>query len=257
VVARRVKWGALSDPSIKGRAREMTDGDPTRILVVEDEDDIRNLIVFNLRKAGFEVLAAADGATGLALAQRERPAVVLLDLMFPDIQGTEVCARLRANPLTADLTIIMVTARGEEEDRVGGFEVGADDYVTKPFSVRELVLRVKAAARRLQPTPAVEGTMLIVGLVRVDAGTHRAWVGPAELELTATEFRLLQYLALHPGKLCERGELLHEVWELPPTLNTRTVDTHVKRLRQKLGAAADYVETVRGAGYRFREDPTS
>ena len=237
----------------------------TLVLVVEDEDDIRNLLAFNLKRAGFTVLTAADGQSGLDLARAHRPPVVLLDLMLPDMAGTEVCAQLRADPDTAGLFVIMVTARGEEDDRVQGFEHGADDYVPKPFSVRELVLRVKAAARRTLPeprpaapspaaAPPPPGAGLLIGLVRVDASTHRAWVSGVELELTATEFRLLHFLASNPGKLCARGELLEKGWDLPPTLNTRTVDTHVKRLRQKLGDAADYVETVRGAGYRFREE---
>jgi len=223
---------------------------PVQVLVVEDEDDIRNLVVMNLERAGFEVLAAPDGTEGIALATAHRPPVVLLDLMLPDMSGRDVCARIRANPDTADAHVIMVTAMGEEPDRVEGFQVGADDYVTKPFSVRELVLRVKAAARRVPAGEPGEG--ISRGIVRVDKGAHRAWVSGVELELTATEYKLLVYLAEHEGKLCERGELLQEVWELPPSLNTRTVDTHIKRLRQKLGDAASYVETVRGAGYRFR-----
>jgi two-component system, OmpR family, phosphate regulon response regulator PhoB len=229
--------------------------DPIQVLVVEDEDDIRNLVVMNLKRAGFGVLDAADGAAGLALAKAHRPPVVLLDLMLPDMSGRDICARLRDDPDTSHAHVIMVTAMGEERDRVQGFEVGADDYVTKPFSVRELVLRVKAAARRVTtPAPAAAGggEGLHRGVVRVDKDAHRAWVSDVELELTATEYKLLVYLAEHEGKLCERGELLEEVWELPPSLNTRTVDTHIKRLRQKLGEAAGYVETVRGAGYRFR-----
>ncbi|MEC8423847.1 MAG: response regulator transcription factor [Myxococcota bacterium] len=226
--------------------------DPVQVLVVEDEDDIRNLVVMNLKRAGFGVLDAADGAAGLALAKAHRPPVVLLDLMLPDMSGRDICARLRADPETANAHVIMVTAMGEEGDRVQGFEVGADDYVTTPFSVRELVLRVKAAARRVTTPPAPTGDEISRGMVRVDKGAHRAWVEDTELELTATEYKLLVYLAEHEGKLCERGELLQEGWELPPSLNTRTVDTHIKRLRQKLGDAAGYVETVRGAGYRFR-----
>jgi len=148
----------------------------------------------------------------------------------------------------------MVTARGEEDDRLTGFEVGADDYVTKPFSTRELVMRVKAAARRVAVQAPPATGELVFGSLRIDRSAHRAWVGEAELELTATEYRLLVYLAERPGCLCSRGELLEHVWELPPSLNTRTVDTHVKRLRQKLGAVADVVETVRGAGYRFAGD---
>jgi two-component system, OmpR family, phosphate regulon response regulator PhoB len=227
--------------------------EPIQVLVVEDEDDIRNLVALNLRRAGFGVLTAADGAEGLALAATHRPPVVLLDLMLPDMSGREVCARLRAREENRDAHVIMVTARGEEADRVAGFEVGADDYVTKPFSTRELVMRVKAAARRVIVSAPPEATdRLQRGVVSIDKSAHRAWMGDDELDLTATEYRLLVYLADNEGKLCERGELLEKVWELPPSLNTRTVDTHIKRLRQKLGLASSYVETVRGAGYRFR-----
>jgi two-component system, OmpR family, phosphate regulon response regulator PhoB len=202
-----------------------------QVLVVEDEPDIRNLVALNLRRAGFDVLTAETGTAGLELARLHVPPLVLLDLMLPDLSGTEVCARLRANEATRHLHVIMVTARGDEGDRITGFEVGADDYVTKPFSVKELVLRVKAAARKIE--------------------SHRAFVDNIEVQLTATEYKLLYCLAAEPGRMQSRGELLVEVWDLPPTLNTRTVDTHIKRLRQKLGGACDYVETVRGAGYRF------
>jgi two-component system phosphate regulon response regulator PhoB len=225
-----------------------------RVLVVEDEVDIRDLVVFNLQREGHTVMAAGDGATALALARQDPPSVVLLDVMLPDMSGMEVCARLRQEPATRDATIVMVTARVEEEDRIDGFLAGADDYVTKPFSVRELVLRVNAAARRAGKERGEQRPhQLVIGLVRIDQAAHRAFVSEEELQLTATEYRLLSWLAEHAGRLCSRGELLERVWELPASLNTRTVDTHVKRLRQKLGDAADYVETVRGAGYRFRE----
>jgi two-component system phosphate regulon response regulator PhoB len=227
--------------------------DGMKLLVVEDEDDIRNLVVLNLVRAGFDVLGAADGASGLALLEEHRPPVVLLDLMLPDMSGRDICARIRAHTELAGTYVIMVTAMTQEEDRVAGFEVGADDYVTKPFSVKELVLRVKAAARRVEAgrTAAPESGEINCGIVRVDRGAHRVWVDEVALVMTATEYRLLVYLLENIGKMCSRGELLEKVWELPPSLNTRTVDTHIKRLRQKLGAAASYVETVRGAGYRF------
>ena len=224
-----------------------------QVLVVEDEDDIRNLVAMNLKRAGFDVLEAPDGATALDLADRHRPPVILLDRMLPDISGTEICARLRGREGNADAFVIMVTALGEEDDRISGFEVGADDYVPKPFSVKELVLRVKAGARRVTRAKddSADGEQDF-GNLRIDVAAHRAWVEGTELDLTATEYRLLHFLASNHGRMCSRGELLEHVWELPPTLNTRTVDTHVKRLRQKLGSVADMVETVRGAGYRFR-----
>ena len=224
-----------------------------QVLVVDDEADIRALLAYNLGRAGFDVIEADDGTSALTRAAEHRPAVILLDLMLPDMSGTEVCARLRASRRTADCYIIMVTARDEDADRLAGFEVGADDYVTKPFHVQELVMRARAGARRVAaPPPDEDLGQIRIGVLRIEQGSHRAFVNDDELQLTATEYRLLAWLAVHSGRLCSRGELLEKVWELPPSLNTRTVDTHVKRLRQKLSLAADYVETVRGAGYRFR-----
>ena len=201
--------------------------DVTQVLIVEDEDDIRNLVAINLKRAGFQVLAAPDGTTGLRLAREHTPPVVLLDRMLPDLPGSEVCRQLRADPSTNRAYVLMLTALGEEEDRIEGFEVGADDYVTKPFSVRELVLRVQAAARRVQAPPPADGDggEVRFGDVRIDTGAHRAWVGEVEMDLTSTEYKLLVYLSENAGRLCERGALLQDVWELPPTLNTRTVDT--------------------------------
>jgi two-component system phosphate regulon response regulator PhoB len=227
---------------------------PVQILVIEDEDDIRNLVVMNLKRAGFDVMSAGNGSDGLSLLRAHRPPVLLLDLMLPDMSGEEICAILRKDPETKGTYVIMVTARTEEQDRIAGFEVGADDYVPKPFSVKELVLRVKAAARRTSAVdePVVEAPDDIsVGTLTIDNRAHRVWIGGEEVELTSTEYKLLIYLATSEGKMCSRGELLEQVWELPPTLNTRTVDTHVKRLRQKLATAAVLVQTVRGAGYRF------
>ena len=228
--------------------------DSVSVLVVEDEEDIRNLVALNLRRAGFNVLTAGDGQTALALAREHVPPVVLLDLMLPDMSGTEICQALRDDPATRGVYVIMVTARTEESDRITGFEVGADDYVPKPFSVRELTLRVQAASRRMARVVAapVETGALELGQLKLDVSAHRVWVAGEELELTSTEYKLLLHLAENAGRLCSRGELLKEVWELPPSLNTRTVDTHVKRLRQKLRDASTYIETVRGAGYRFR-----
>jgi two-component system phosphate regulon response regulator PhoB len=222
------------------------------VLVVDDEADIRNLVAINLKREGFEVLTAATGQEGLDLAQANPVALVVLDLMLPDIQGTEVCRRLRAIPSTAEVPVLMLTARTEEIDRVVGFEVGADDYVTKPFSVRELVLRVRAILRRA-PGREVEGEEqhMSVGPLRIDVPAHRVWVNDEELALTATEFKLLVTLVQRTGRVQSRGQLLQDVWDMPPDLNTRTVDTHIKRLREKLGPGANMVETVRGVGYRF------
>lgn len=225
------------------------------ILIVDDEDDLRELLDLNLRREGFRTALAANGAEAIAAARAERPALVVLDLMLPDMSGTEVCRRLRADPGTASVPVIMLTAKGEEIDRVVGFEVGADDYVVKAsFSMREFVLRVRAVLRRhATASAAPEGDTLVHGGLEIDAAAHRATVDGQLLELTATEFKLLLALARRPGKVQTRGSLLQEVWDLPPDLNTRTVDTHVKRLREKLGSAADRLETVRGVGYRFAE----
>ncbi|MCK6523743.1 response regulator transcription factor [Myxococcota bacterium] len=222
------------------------------VLVVDDEADIRRLLTMNLKREGFRVLAAENGQEALRLAQADPPILVVLDLMLPDIQGTEVCRRLRAMPETAEIPILMLTARDEEIDRVVGFEVGADDYVTKPFSVRELMLRVRAILRRApaKPIEPDDGQMLTIGPLRLDVAAHRVWVEQEELPLTATEFKLLYTLVHRAGRVQSRGQLLQDVWEMPPDLNTRTVDTHVKRLREKLGVAAGLVETVRGVGYR-------
>jgi len=221
------------------------------ILVVDDEPDIRLLVAINLRKAGYRVLEAERGDEALRLAVEQEPALIVLDLMLPDLSGREVCRRLRAQPETKHTPVLMLTARDEEIDRVKGFMAGADDYVTKPFSVRELVLRVRAILRRAPAELASTSHLLDFGQLRVDTAEHRAFVEEEEVPLTATEFRLLVTLADRAGQVQSRGRLLQDVWEAPPDLNTRTVDTHVKRLREKLGVAADRIETVRGVGYRF------
>jgi two-component system, OmpR family, phosphate regulon response regulator PhoB len=222
----------------------------SHVLIVDDERDLAELIDFNLQAAGFSTRVAATGEAALAAASEQTPQLVLLDLMLPDISGTEVCRQLRTNVLTRDVLIVMLTAKGEEADRVRGFEVGADDYVTKPFSVRELVLRIKAVLRRA--VPAQEGTApLALGPLKLDVGTHRFYVEGKEVLLTALEFRLLEYMMTRLGRVQTREQLLEEVWGLSSSLETRTIDTHVMRLRDKLGAARSYLETVRGVGYRI------
>ncbi len=226
--------------------------EPGCILVVDDEEDLRNLLQHALGKEGFRVHAVGSGPEALALAPTLRPSLVLLDLMLPGMQGTEVCRRLRADASLAGMPIIMLTARGEELDRVVGLELGADDYVTKPFSTRELILRIRAVLRRSAgPPPNEPESSLRLGALRIDAAAHRVWVDEEEVQLTATEFRLLTCLARRSGRVQTRGQLLQEVWDMPPDLSTRTVDTHMKRLREKLGAAGDRIETVRGVGYRL------
>ena len=223
-----------------------------RILVIEDEEDIRQILAYNLRQAGHELQTADCGKTGLALARGEKPELVLLDLMLPDISGLDICRQLKSDPATRDIPVIMVTARSEEIDRVVGFELGADDYVVKPFSVREVILRVQAVLRRSSGTPesVVEFTF---GCLHVDRSAHRAWVEGNEVALTPLEMKLLWILYERRGRVQARATLLDDVWEANPENNTRTVDTHVKRLREKLGPAGAYVETVRGIGYRFSE----
>ncbi len=222
-----------------------------KILVIEDEEDLQEVLRYNLQAAGHTVTTAGLGAKGLALARQATPDLVLLDLMLPDVPGTEVCRQLRQDARTRDLPIVMLTAKIEEIDRVVGFEVGADDYVTKPFSVRELVLRVQAILKRAAGTARTEALRLELGKLRIDTEAHRVWVEEAEVELTALEFKLLVTLAGRADRVQARESLLTEVWGVSRDSVTRTIDTHVKRLREKLGAAADYIETVRGVGYRF------
>lgn len=228
------------------------------ILIVDDEEDIREMLAINLERDGMTTGEAATGQAALDFCRRTTPALIILDLMLPDMSGNEVCRRLRAEPATAEVPVIMLTARGEEIDRVVGFEVGADDYVVKAnFSVRELVLRVRAVLRRrgVAAGESDESQRLVHGVLSIDADAHRVWVSDEEIALTATEFRLLWVLASRPGRVLTRGVLLQDVWDMPPDLNTRTVDTHVKRLREKLSEAAPHVETVRGVGYRFNPTP--
>jgi two-component system phosphate regulon response regulator PhoB len=225
------------------------------ILLIEDEEDLLETLAYNLEKEGLQTRTATTGLQGLELAAQEPvPDLVVLDLMLPDMTGTEVCRRLRENEDTRGMFVLMLTARGEEIDRVVGFEVGADDYVVKPFSMRELVLRVKAALRRRQP-PDEEHQELAFGVIRVDGAAHRAWVEETEIQLTALEFRLLATLLERRGRVQTRDMLLDDVWGIQADVTTRTVDTHVKRLREKLGDAGGYIETVRGVGYRMRAHP--
>lgn len=223
-----------------------------KILVVDDEPDALELIEFNLKGGGFEVVTAADGEAALRQARLQAPDLVLLDLMLPEVDGLEVCKILRRDSATSSLPIIMVTAKAGELDRVLGLELGADDYVTKPFSPRELVLRVKNLLRRRQATEEkaerVQAHELLIDLPR-----HLVSVQGRAVELTATEFRLLTVLAQRRGRVQSREQLLRDVWNYDNVIDTRTVDTHMRRLREKLGRAARFLDTVRGVGYRFVE----
>jgi len=226
------------------------------ILVIEDEPDLLQVLEYNLTQAGHTVTGASLGNVGLECARREQPQLILLDLMLPDVSGTEVCRTLKERPETRGIPVIMVTARGEEIDRVVGFELGADDYVVKPFSVRELLLRIQAILRRNQREPEPGPSDIVeFGVLRIDRGAHRIWVANQEIELTALEFRLLVMLYDRKNRVQTRSTLLDEVWGIQADITTRTVDTHVKRLREKLESARDYIETVRGVGYRFVASP--
>jgi two-component system, OmpR family, phosphate regulon response regulator PhoB len=225
-----------------------------RVLVIEDEKDIRDVVAFNLKEAGHDVVAASEAREGLRLARDRKPDLVLLDLMLPDQPGTEVCRQLKADSATRAIPVIMLTAKGQEIDRVLGFELGADDYVVKPFSVRELLLRVQAVLRRGAGGPPSDDAIRF-GALRIDRDAHRVWVEEREIELTALELRLLVTLYDRKNRVQSRPDLLSDVWGIDADITTRTVDTHVKRLREKIGAAGDYIETVRGVGYRFRESP--
>jgi len=224
------------------------------VLIVDDESDLAQLLDFNLKQSGFHTRIAPSGADALRLARQLPPDLILLDRMLPDMSGVEVCRQLRQDPTMQSVLIVMLTAKGEESDRIRGFEAGADDYVSKPFSVRELVLRLHAIFRR----SGVGGSRLPinVGALTLDPSTHRFFVNKEEVTLTALEFKLLHRLMSQVGMVQPREQLLEEVWGLSSRLETRTIDTHVMRLREKLGPAREYVETVRGVGYRMVERDT-
>jgi two-component system phosphate regulon response regulator PhoB len=225
-----------------------------RLLVVEDEQDLQRVLEYNLRQAGHEVSVAGGGRDGIELAKRQSPELMLLDLMLPDIPGTEVCRVLRSDPRTQSMAIVMLTAKNEEIDRVVGLELGADDYIPKPFSMRELLLRIEAVLRRGRTSPG-EVPVIQFGQLRLDREAFRVWVGEQEIGLTALEFKLLAALYDRRNRVQSRSALLDTVWGIEADITTRTVDTHVKRLREKLGAASNYIETVRGVGYRFVDTP--
>lgn len=223
-----------------------------KILVVDDEPDALELIEFNLKGAGFEVVTAADGEEALRLTRNHAPDLLLLDLMLPEVEGLEVCKILRRDAATSGIPIIMVTAKAGEVDRVLGLELGADDYVTKPFSPRELVLRVKNLLRRRTASDEKAERVQVHELL-IDLPRHLVTVQGRAVELTATEFKLLSVLAQRRGRVQSREQLLRDVWNYDNVIDTRTVDTHMRRLREKLGRASRFLDTVRGVGYRFVE----
>ena len=222
-----------------------------RILVVEDEPDLAEVLQFNLEKAGFAVELERRGDSALEALRRQPPDLLVLDLMVPGLDGLELTRILKRDPATARIPLVMLTARGEEVDRIVGLELGADDYIPKPFSPREVVLRIKAVLRR-RDGEAAGGERLDTGSIRLDLGAHRAEVRGREIQLTATEFRLLKVLIERQGRVQTRSRLLTDVWGYAEDVDSRTVDTHVRRLRRKLGAEADRIETVIGVGYRLR-----
>ena len=222
------------------------------ILVVEDDLDILQLVAHSLKAADFDVLTAHEGYEALALAKNHLPQLIILDIMLPGLDGFEVCKELKRSPATQKIPILMLTAKGEEVDRIVGMELGADDYVVKPFSPRELILRVRAILRRFAPEEPLTTKWLRNGL-GVDLEAHRVTVNDQETNLTATEFRLLAELIRNLGKVLTRDKLLDKVWGYQFDGYARTVDTHIRRLRQKLGPYAEWIETVRGVGYRFRD----
>jgi len=227
-----------------------------KILIVDDEEDLNELIAFNLERSGFDVVCAFNGKDAIQMAAEHKPNLVILDLMLPDVDGLEVYRTLQKDPSTASIPILMLTAKADEMDRVVGLELGADDYVTKPFSPRELVLRIKAITRRTKILPSSEELppLLEYGPIKMDIERYEVMVNEREVVLTSTEFRLLQELLQKRGRVLTRNHLLENVWGYAQSVTDRTVDTHIKRLRQKLGSAGSaYIETIRGVGYRFAD----
>jgi two-component system phosphate regulon response regulator PhoB len=223
-----------------------------RILVVDDEPEAVELIEFNLKQSGYTVSTSADGAEALKKARAQTPDLIILDVMLPEMDGFEICKTLRLDAATSKVPIIMLTAKAAEIDRVLGLELGADDYLTKPFSTRELLLRIKKMLSRNQaPGPAEQ--LLRFGDLTIDTPRHLASWRDKPFDLTATEFKLLTVLAQRSGRVQSRDQLLRDVWEYDSMIDTRTVDTHMRRLREKLGPAAKHLDTVRGVGYRFLE----
>jgi DNA-binding response OmpR family regulator len=222
------------------------------VLVIDDEKDVIELLRYNLEKSGFDVIAARDGEAGLSAASSSPPDVILLDVMMPGLDGLGVCRRLREEPRTARIPIILLTAKAGEADRVVGLELGADDYVVKPFSPRELVARIRALLRRTAPS-AADGGALRRGELVVDAARHEVTWSGEPVALTATEFRILHYLAARPGRVCSRTDIIDGALGRDVAVVDRTVDVHVTALRKKLGKGGELLETVRGFGYRFHD----
>ena len=222
------------------------------ILAVDDEVHILELLSFNIEASGYRVVTASTGEDALVVCAHERPALILLDVMLPGIDGMEVCRKLKGSPATADIPIIMLTAKGDEVDKILGLELGADDYITKPFSVRELIARIKALLRRSAPQNEDDG-VLHAGSITIDVGSYEAFRNEEKLSLTLKEFELLKLLVMSRGKVLTRDFLLDRIWGYEFYGETRTVDVHIRHIRQKLGEDSHYIETVRGVGYKFND----
>ncbi len=234
-------------PTLEGRPLE-----PRRILIVEDEEDIASLLEYHFQKAGFRTEKSGDGESAINAVTKRRPDLLVLDLMLPGMDGLEVCKMIRKEKDTQNLPIIMLTAKGDEVDRIVGLELGADDYVVKPFSPRELILRARAVLKRSSGKED-ETDQIDLGAVKIDIGSHKVWVNSTDVSLTSTEFNLLLTLVKHRGKVLTRDRLLDLVWDYHYDGYARTVDTHIRRLRQKMGDEGSAIETVWGVGYRYKE----
>ena len=221
-----------------------------KILIVEDEPDIRDTLNYNFEKEGFKVLSSPDGKSALKLLENNEPNIVILDLMLPDMSGLDLCRKVKNDKKLANTSIIMLTAKSEEVDRIVGFELGADDYVTKPFSIRELILRVKVLIKK-HATSENKDSSISLGSIYMNLDAHVVQINKKDIILTALEFKLLKHLLQRKGRVQTRDQLLGDVWGYSSEVTTRTVDTHIKRLREKLGVVADYIQTIRGVGYKF------
>ena len=222
-----------------------------KILIIEDDEDIVEMISYNLRKEGYRIISVSNGEDTLDLAVREKPDLVILDLMLPGMDGLEVCKSLRQDARTSNLPIIMLTAKSQETDKIVGLEVGADDYMTKPFSPRELLARIKAILRRYEPSASQRKVK--IGELSIDSLKHKVEVSGKAVFLTPTEFKLLEFMAKKPGVVLSRDKILDNVFGYESEIYDRTVDSHMKSLRKKLGKARNYIETIRGIGYKFKE----
>jgi two-component system phosphate regulon response regulator PhoB len=231
----------------------MTEAKPKRILVVDDESDVTDLVAYHLRSKGFQVEAVNDPNSSIGVARTFLPDLVILDVMMPDLNGIQICRMLRADPKLKKVPVIFLTAKAEENDRIQGLELGADDYICKPFSIKELVLRVQSITRRISEALPEEPKRLQVGQIVIEVDRHEAFVHGRKIDLTATEFKLLRLLMERRGRVQTREHLLINVWNYETEIETRTVDTHVRRLREKLGTEADWIGTIRGVGYRMAE----